>query len=600
MKLEKVKIQNYRSVARSDLPIDSRLTTLVGANEHGKTNLLWAIRLLDFKTPIKESDKRISKTATDLQETEIIYDFELSDSEKEDIENSFYGEEDENSAEDETSENNESVDAEGEDSDEEDEEEPVEIPSVINLKIKYNDGDTNTPSILNEGLKEDLKEEILSYLQSSLEGNIFYFDTFEDRLKHRIPKEEIVNKNDDITNGLLKLAGLTNKESVIFEDTSVARQLLLNGARELTKQLKSLWVQGKEDDIEVKFSISHDGNFLNIDIEDFNTYGDVSTRSRGFLFFLAFILKFKEYHDGDLEDFIFLIDEPGIFLHPRGQKDLLLYLEKLAVHNQLIYTTHSPFMINRLNNFRVRVISKDKEKGTQIDMKPYIHNWKSLRASLGMMLADSFYYADNNLIVEGPADRLYILTLLKTFHEKNLIKVDLNILSIIDSGGCPNVPTMVQIVKSEERPLVVLVDSDNHGNHAKTAVLHRGVKEDKIKQVGNFRNDAITIEDLLPRKYLNKAINAYIDELTKEGICKKPEKAFNSTVKNGVVDTLKKYLKDNNCGVEEISKLNIARHFEEIVSRIDGNDFKKDDFDDMAKLIKWISEVLKIKIVNNP
>lgn len=129
-----------------------------------------------------------------------------------------------------------------------------------------------------------------------------------------------------------------------------------------------------------------------------------------------------------------------------------------------------------------------------------------------MMLADSFYYADNNLIVEGPADRLYLLTLLKTFHERNLIKVDLNILSIIDSGGCSNVPTMVQIIKSEERPLVVLVDSDNHGNNAKKAVLHRGVKEDKIRQVGNFRNNAITIEDLLPRKYLNKAINAYIDE----------------------------------------------------------------------------------------
>lgn len=62
---------------------------------------------------------------------------------------------------------------------------------------------------------------------------------------------------------------------------------------------------------------------------------------------------------------------------------------------------------------------------------------------------------------------------------------------------------------------------------------------------------------------------------------------------------MKQYLNNNNCGVEEISKLNIARHFEEIVSGIDIKDFKKDDFGGVVKLLKWISEVLKIKIVNN-
>ena len=128
-------------------------------------------------------------------------------------------------------------------------------------------------------------------------------------------------------------------------------------------------------------------------------------------------------------------------------------------------------MINRLNNFRVRVISKDKEVGTQVDVKPYIHNWKSLRTSLGMMLNDSFYYADNTLIVEGPADRLYLITLLKLFHKKGVIKSDLNILSIIDSGGVSNVPTMAQIVKSEGRPLVVFIDSDTQGNNAKKSSL---------------------------------------------------------------------------------------------------------------------------------
>ena len=339
-----------------------------------------------------------------------------------------------------------------------------------------------------------------------------------------------------------------------------------------------------------RLRVSNDGNFLNIDIEDSNTYGDVSTRSRGFLFFLSFILKFKEYHDGDLKEFIFLIDEPGIFLHPRGQKDLLLYLEDLSEFNQLIYTTHSPFMINRLNNFRVRVISKDKEAGTQVDVKPYIHNWKSLRTSLGMMLNDSFYYADNTLIVEGPADRLYLITLLEFFHKKEIIKSDLNILSIIDSGGAPNVPTMVQMVKSEERPLVVFIDSDTQGNRAKKAVLKRGIREEEIRQVGNFRNGAITTEDLLPRKYLNKAINLYISELVDEDLLEKPEKEF-AFEGDGVVDELKKHL-----GGTEISKLNIARHFDEIISEIQSDEFKRKEFADIEKVIEWVSNLLEIRV----
>ena len=580
MKLKKVRIRNYRSVTTADLPIDFNLTTLVGANEHGKTNLLWSIRLLDFKTAIKESDKRIPKSGSQPEEPRVIFEFELNQRDREVI----------------TQEPRlreailvEVIEKHVEGAIEEAFEEAVEMLSTLTLEIAYKDGETNFYNILNEGLSEDLRSAIIIYLKSSLEKNIFYFDTFEDKLKHRIEKSEIVNKSNDITNGLMKLASLQEKENTIFQDNPIARQSLRDGERQLTDQLKSLWVQGKEDNIEVRLTVSN-GNSLNVDIEDSNTYGDVSTRSRGFLFFLSFILKFKEYHGGDLEEFIFLIDEPGIFLHPRGQKDLLLYLEDLSKFNQLIYTTHSPFMINRLNNFRVRVISKDKEVGTQVDVKPYIHNWKSLRTSLGMMLNDSFYYADNTLIVEGPADRLYLITLLEFFHKKEIIKSDLNILSIIDSGGAPNVPTMAQMVKSEGRPLVVFVDSDTQGNRAKKAVLKRGIREEEIRQVENFRNRAITTEDLLPRKHLNKAINLYISELADEGLLEKPEKEF-AFEGDGVVDELKKHL-----GGIEISKLNIARHFDEIVSKIQSDEFKRKEFADIEKVIKWVSNLLEIRV----
>ncbi|MBI4094750.1 MAG: AAA family ATPase [Candidatus Liptonbacteria bacterium] len=593
MKLNRVKIKNYKSVAEADFPVDKNLTSVVGANEHGKTNLLKAIQLLDFTTPILESDKRISKNpiADKVDETSVIYEFTLTDEDIKALNEKLAASE---KTDDSQTQKTEVASADEIPAEKTEQRKPVSIGKTVELEISYHDGKENYYTVISpEGLGDDQEQAAVDFLQEKLEKNIFYFDTFEDRLNHRIPKAEITGKTNDVTNGLMKLAGLNTKEAAIFEDTAVARQLRLNGAKELTKQLKKLWIQGKEDDIEIKLSLSNDGNFLNIDIEDFNTYGDVSTRSRGFLFFLSFILKFKEYHDGDLKDFIFLIDEPGIFLHPRGQKDLLLYLENLSEFNQMIYTTHSPFMINRLNNFRVRVVSKDKEKGTQVDVKPYIHNWKSLRASLGMMLADSFYYADNNLVVEGPSDRLYLLTLLKTFNENRFIKADLNILSIIDSGGAPNTPSMCRIVKSEERPYVVLVDSDKSGKRAKNGIV-KFTEAAKVKEVSDFNSDALTIEDLLPRKYFNLAVNAYIQELVDDGVCSKPSKDFSSTAKSGVMEKLEEYIKDNSLGIEEISKLNIARHFEDELSKLTKIEAK--DFNALNSLIKWISDSLKISI----
>lgn len=613
MKLVKVKIQNYRSVNSTEFPIDKNLTTLVGANEHGKTNLLRAIELLNFETAIKISDGRTAKNSISekVGDTKVFYEFSLSDLDYNLVNKNLLDLflKIKNATVAATPVPTPTITPTGENTaiitNQPLSSEVVLIPKIeirpaikisknILLEISYKDELTNYYKILEPiNLNDDEDTIILDFIKTNFKNNIFYFDTFDDRLNHRINKNEIIEKNNDVTNGLIKLAGLSGQESKIFEDTQTARQLIKNGAEELTRQLKSLWIQGKEDDIQVNLGRSLDGTCLNVDIEDFNTYGDISTRSRGFLFFLSFILKFKQYHDGDLKNFIFLIDEPGIFLHPRGQKDLLLYLENLSKYNQMIYTTHSPFMINRLDNFRVRVVSKDKEKGTQVDVKPYMHNWKSLRASLGMMLADSFYYADNNLVVEGSSDRLYLLTLLKTFHEKSIIKSELNILSIIDSSGASNVASMCKIVKSEDRPYVAFVDSDKSGKSAKTSV-EKLTEKTFIKEVSDFNSEAVTIEDLLPRKYLNLAINLYITELSIEGVCSKPTVSFDSKAKGNVIEELNKYISDNNLGIEDISKLNIARHFDEEISKIKNEDFNPKDFDNCKALITWITQVLNI------
>jgi predicted ATP-dependent endonuclease of OLD family len=83
-------------------------------------------------------------------------------------------------------------------------------------------------------------------------------------------------------------------------------------------------------------------------------------------------------------------------------------MEDLAIKNQLIYTTHSPFMINRDFPQRVRLVSKGRE-GTKIDSKAYRDNWKPLRRSIGLVIGDLFFFNDSSLIVEVPSKKIPIL-----------------------------------------------------------------------------------------------------------------------------------------------------------------------------------------------
>ena len=81
--------------------------------------------------------------------------------------------------------------------------------------------------------------------------------------------------------------------------------------------------------------------------------------------------------------YIYLFDEPGVLLHPQGQRDLLQVFEQLADDNQIVYATHSLFLLNQNFPERHRLIFKDGE-GTKVDQKPYRQNWKWATDALGV------------------------------------------------------------------------------------------------------------------------------------------------------------------------------------------------------------------------
>lgn len=80
-------------------------------------------------------------------------------------------------------------------------------------------------------------------------------------------------------------------------------------------------------------------------------------------------------------------------------------MEDLAIKNQIVYTTHSPFMLNRDYPHRVRLVSKDKD-GTCVDSEAYRENWRPLRSSIGLMIGDLFFFNDSGMMLELPSRKM--------------------------------------------------------------------------------------------------------------------------------------------------------------------------------------------------
>ena len=179
--------------------------------------------------------------------------------------------------------------------------------------------------------------------------------------------------------GLLKLAGVWGQKKTLFAGDLDAHRLHVTAGKTLTRRLRKIWTQGESHTLR----LSEAAGRLRVTIEDPNTFVDApSRRSLGFRFFLSFALTlYAETETFTPHDYILLFDEPGLHLHPQGQKDLLKELRRLAKQNQIVYTTHSPFLIDRnepSNAVLVRKDTRGKNRGTRIIQKPYGANWASV------------------------------------------------------------------------------------------------------------------------------------------------------------------------------------------------------------------------------
>jgi len=211
----------------------------------------------------------------------------------------------------------------------------------------------------------------------------------------------------------------------------------------------------------------------------------LKNRSKGFNWFFSFLVWFKKIQEDQNSNYILLLDEPGLNLHATAQEDLLRFFEDLADEYQIIYTTHSPFMIDSAKLPSVRTVV-ETDTGTKISDTVQEKDPKTLfplQAALGYNVAQNLFISKNNLLVESVSDLIYLTVISDLLKENNKVGLKDGV-TIVPVGGLDKVTTFISLLGANKLNIVCLLDSfvDQKGK-ARLEDLIRGniVKQKNVK-----------------------------------------------------------------------------------------------------------------------
>lgn len=317
-----------------------------------------------------------------------------------------------------------------------------------------------------------------------------------------------------------------------------------------------------------------------LDIRVQNTRSGVSlplgNRSKGFNWFFSFLVWFKKIQENKNDTFILLLDEPGLNLHAKAQNDLLRFLTDLSKEHQIIYTTHSPFMIESEKLHQVRTVL-EKDDGTHISESIHEKDPNTLfplQAALGYDLAQNLFVSKKNLIVEGIADLTY-LTLFSSILEsmgRECLKYDVTIVPV---GGADKVATFVSLLRGNELNIVCLLDTftDVSAKQRLDNLTAQNIIKDK-KIV--FYHDILStgyadVEDLFTiEEYINLYNGAFSEELIASSF--DPSKAILPQIKKSRNDKDFNHYRPANHLARNITSFNISdstiNNFENLFKKI--------------------------------
>ncbi|MFL5340433.1 MAG: ATP-dependent nuclease [Gemmataceae bacterium] len=311
-----------------------------------------------------------------------------------------------------------------------------------------------------------------------------------DKMQGQVSLEEIIkkknenpgslNRDDRVFLAFCDLVGMPVEEIAKIKKFEMMSARFGSASIKITDEMFTYWTQNRH--LKVIFRLDsgkpedtapfNAGNVLRTRI--FNTHHQMEIgfddRSTGFVWFFSFLVLFSQVKKVHGSNVVILLDEPALSLHAKAQSDLLRYVkERLAPGYQVIYTTHSPFLVPADNILSVRtvedvVIERPGERiqvlGTKVGDRVLSRDRDTLfplQGALGYELTQTLFVGKHTLLVEGPSDLLYIKIASDELKRRNRTALDPRWV-ISPTGGASKVSAFITLFGANDLNIATLLD----------------------------------------------------------------------------------------------------------------------------------------------
>ncbi len=407
-----------------------------------------------------------------------------------------------------------------------------------------------------------------------------------------------------IQNTLFKHVGLDPKEIYdlgvhgVFDGITKEKQadlkkrkiMLDSASKKMTDTLNKFF---QERSYEVEYNV--DGQFLEVLIadDDRRLKINLEERSKGFRWYFSFFLTFLVESLNTHKNAVLLLDEPGIHLHLQAQFNLIEFFKQLKESNQIIYTTHSPFLIDEDNLDQVRSVYENGEGKTKVTEDNIIPKQKSvfpLQATLSYKTSQKIYKEQKQILVENESDYNFIKTINLLLEKLNRETLNRDIM-IIPCKGASKIEYFARLFIDLKNFPIILLHSDEEGQKAYnrlTSTLFAEKKENLILLGDLFNHkQQYEIEDLFKRETLVKCMNDV--ELTSPLISISKINDNNHTFSS----SLKYYCNQNQIKLPNDWRYQLSVNLKTEINKKDANEIIKyissEIIDNLEKLVKEIN-----------
>lgn len=418
---------------------------------------------------------------------------------------------------------------------------------------------------------EELGEELFKFVPE-----LEMFEDFSSLLPNRIDLEDIVvgNTSAEGYKAAVNFLTITGLDFSFFQQPSsrILKQKIENLNGELTLNFQEFWRQnvGKNNKIKINFELAHYDHshgeksgkpFIEFWIKDEAERLYPKQRSRGVRWFLSFFMELKATAmDKSNHHKILLIDEPGVSLHARAQEDVLKVFDDIKEHMQIIYSTHSPHLIDVNKLFRVIAVQRAVED--DMNSETVVLNARSLKTATADTLSPVYAMMGarlnqqdiiksfNNVVVKDLATFYFLkaILLLTGYKKKECY--------FLPASGSASMPMMINILIGWGLEYIAL----NFGNDEEKFVYNKLRKE-----IFDNNVDLASMQLLFMREFLD------VEDLFSTIDFKK----YIVHVREGITVHNSEFLKDNSQ-----SRAVMASNFLQSVNR---GEVQLKDFDDETR-----------------